>query len=318
MAKIKQVVPTSADYAVQSHQITRSSYSMPVMQRRLVYLAMAQVRPSDTELPEVEMTIGDIARALGLGDSGRQYEEIRSACKGVLGNVLDLDTEEGWIQFQWFSKARYIKTRDAIKMKLHDELRPYVLELQNAFSIISIADISKLQSRHALRIFELVMANQGMAGTGGNKPGCWYYDAEFAHLRHLLQIGSNEYQMTNNFRKFVIDSPVREINEAGLGIRIECDYERFRRGRRLLGVRLNCKTLKKGDPRPVNPATASENEDQAWIDANRELYETLLANHTKQGGLFGDLGAQGCAFRDLKAHPDAKKPKIISPKQRRS
>lgn len=285
MSKAKQVIPKGSDYAVQSHQISRASYSMPVMHRRLIYLLMSQVRPTDNDMPEVEMSIGDIARALGLGDGGRQYEEIRAATRGALSHVLDLDTDDGWVQFQWLSRCRYIKTRDAVKLKLHDDLKPFVIELQSAFSMLSIADISQLQGRHALRLFELIMSNKGFAGKNGNKPGCWYYDAEFAHLRNLLRIAPNEYALTKNFRVRVIDGPVKEINDANLGIRVECDYDRFRKGRQLLGVRLNVKTLKKGDPRPVQPATQTELDEESLITAYPARFDYLLSEERKNGCL---------------------------------
>lgn len=316
MSKTKQVVPTRDDFALQAHQISRSSYSMPVMQRRLVYLAMAQVRPSDEDLPEVEMTIGDIARALDLGDSGRQYEEIRAASHGALSHVLDIDTEEGWVQFQWFSRCRYIKTRDSLKLKLHDELKPYVLALQSAFQAIPIADISRLQGRHALRLFELIMSNRGFAGKDGNKPGCWFYDAEFSHLRHQLMIAPDEYPRTGDFRVRVIDGPVREINEAGLGIRVDCDYDRFRRGRQLLGVRLNVKSLTKGEPRPVHPATKSETEDEALVAANQALFDRLLAEEPED--MFGgELARRANAFSRLQKHPEVIRPTPEPPKKGR-
>lgn len=289
MSKAKQVIPTPSDYAVQAHQISRASYTMPVMHRRLIYLAMAQVRPDDEDLPEVEMTVGDIARALNLGDSGRQYVEIRAACAGALSHVLDIDTDDGWVQFQWLSRCRYVKTRDAIKIKLHDDLRPYVLELQSAFSMLSIADISRIQGRHALRLFEQIMSNKGMAGTGGNKPGHWFYDIEFDHLRHLFKIAPHEYKLTADLRKWVIDAPVREINDADLGIRVECDYNRFRRGRRLLGVRLNVRTLRKAEPKPVHPATASEAEEAADLakltPSEQARYDDILREELAQGEL---------------------------------
>lgn len=302
MARTKQVVPKASDYAVQAHQISRASYTMPVMHRRLVYLAMAQVRPTDSELPEVEMSTGDIARALGIASSN--YEEIRAAARGSLSHVLDIDTEDGWIQFQWFSRCRYIKTRDAIKLKLNDELKPYVIALQSAFAVVPIADISRLQGRHALRLFELVMSNRGMAGTGGNKPGCWYYDIEFAHLRSLLKIGSHEYKLTADFRRWVVDGPVREINEANIGIRIECDYDKFREGRTLKGVRLNARLLRRDEPRPVGPATMAENDEARLVAQYPDLYETYLAEERRSPSMFGDSEPyyQGRAIKRLAEH----------------
>lgn len=304
------------DYAVQAHQISRASYSMPVMQRRLVYLVMAQTRPGDDELPGVEMTVGDIIRALDLGDSGNRYEQVEAAIDGAMSRVLKIDTGDGWEKFNWFARCRFIKSRSVVKMQLHPDLKPYVLELQSAFSIVQIEDVAKLSGRHAQRLFELIMANYGMAGTGGNKPGCWFYDVEFAHLRFLLDIAPHEYKDTKNFRVRVIDGPIREINEAGLGIRVECDYERFRHGRRLLGVRLNCKALKKGDPRPVGPATKAEGEESALIHKYPDLYEKYLAEERQAPPMFGDpeLYAQGQAVKRLVAHDKAQPRKARTPR----
>lgn len=281
MAKTKQVVPTAQDYAVQSHQISRASYSMPVMQRRLVYLAMAQVRPTDDDLPMIEMTVGDAARALDVGVGGSQYEQVIAAVDGAMSRVLTIHGEDGWEKINWFRRVAYVKSRNVIKLQLHPDLKPYVLALQNAFAIIPIKDISRLQGRHALRLFELIMANQGMAGTGGNKPGCWYYDVEFDHLRFLLELAPHEYKDTKNFRVRVVDGPVREINEAGLGIRVTCDYDKHRHGRRLLGVRLNVQSLRPGDPRPVNPATQTEFDEDALIAANESRFAALLEEARK-------------------------------------
>lgn len=309
--KAVQVVPTEEDYVIQSHDISRAAYSMPVLERRLLYLAMAQVRPDDEEPSKIEMKTVDVAKALGMTDDkgevrGKDYTSIREAAAGLRGQVLNLDTPFGWIITGWVHTATWIKSRDVIQLKLSDDVMPFAWELQS-FGILQVRDLAKLQGQYSQRLFELVMSWKGMSGKGGNKPGTWFVDAEFATLRARYKIQPQQYKATNDLRKRIIDDPVREINEANIGIRIDCDYDYFRHGRKLLGVRLKVKETKPGEPRPVTPATKAEKEELDLIALNPELWEKLLSEEPND--LFGGQMARiGNAYKRLEAHPDLKKP----------
>jgi plasmid replication initiation protein len=312
MSKTKQVVPTKDDYALQAHQISRAAYIMPVMQRRLVYVAMAQVRPGDPRSMDMEMSIGDIVRALSLGDSGKQYEEIRAAARGVMSQVLELEDDDGpqpsWTMLHWFEKARYIKSRDVLQLRLHSDLRPYVLEVQKQFSILSIADVAKLQGKYALRIFELVMSMSGNAGKNGNPPGKWWYEVEISHLRALFKIAPHEYKIMNNFRTWVIDKPIQEINDAEIGIRIfKVEYIRGSRNS-IRAVRFLVEKVKRGEPKKIAPVTETETEDDWRVEHNPELFAALLRDEEKQADMFGGVSAMSRAIAQLRTHPDAKQP----------
>jgi len=259
-------------------------------------------------IAKVEMNVGDIVRALGLSDAGPRYEEVRAAVRGLMGQVLDIDTTDGWVQFHWVDVARYIKSRDSIQLRVSDELLPHVLDIKDMWRIISLGDMTQLQGKHSFRIFELVMADRGFAGKGGNRPGEWFTDLDFGDLRTLLRIKPEEYKLTPDFRKRIVDGPVREINDAGLGLRIECDYETFRRGRSLRGVRLNCKLLKAGDPRPVAPATKAEREEEDLAEKYPERYAQLLKEARAQKALPGlKLSPETDALRLLAAEVKGKK-----------
>lgn len=285
--KALQVTPSDEDYVLQANVISRAAYTMPVMQRRLLHLVMAQVQINNGTLAVVEMKVGDIVRALRLGDAGPRYEEVRLAAKALVSQVLDVDTPDGWKVYPWVRLAEYIRSRDVVQFRLSEDLLPYIRDVQDLYQTIAIADMASLQGKHALRVFELIMANRGFMGRGGNDPGAWYVDLEFDSLRTLLKIKPNEYKQTSDLRKKVIDTPVREINEAGIGLRVECDYDTLRQGRRLLGVRLNCKLLKKRDPRPVTPATKQEDEEERLKEKYPERYAELLAAAKKQHALPG-------------------------------
>jgi plasmid replication initiation protein len=319
--KALQVIPSDEDYVLQSNQISRAAYSMPLMQRRLLHLVMAQAQIHGDKVAVVEMKVGDIVRALRLGEQGNRYEEVRLAAKALVGQVLDVDTPDGWKVYPWVTLAELVKSRDVVQFRLAEEMLPYVRDVQDLYQTIAIADMSALQGKHSFRIFELIMANRGFAGRGGNAPGTWYVDLEFDTLRTLLKIKPTEYKQTSDLRKKVVDGPVREINEAGIGLRVECDYDTLRRGRRLLGVRLKCKLLKKSDPRPVTPATREEAEEEELIAHNQKLFDRLLAD--EPGDMFGgELARIGNAFQKLRKPPDCKpvpkKGKTTAKSKRRS
>jgi len=289
MARTKgtPVVPTRDDYVMQAAEISRGSYIMPVTQRRLVYLAVAQIRPGDDAFANIEMKPSDILKALNIQDSGRAYEELRAAAHAAQAQVIDIDEEDGWAIYNWFHHIRYIKSRDVIQMQLHDELRPYFLMLHESFDKLQIADIAQLSGKYALRIFELIMTRKAQAGTNGMKPGCWFYAVSLDELRVIFKIGANEYKLNADLRRRAIDEPIHEINQANLGIHITPIYEK--RGAKYIGVRFNCRIVKRNEPKPVTPVTETEVKEVSDLNsltpAERAKYEEYVADALKQTGL---------------------------------
>lgn len=252
MAKqvIKRTTPEPGDEAAVSHHINRAAFRLPVMQARVLQVALSQLRPSDTTFPTVEMSVGDILRALKLEDTAWYREEIRAATKGLMGHVLDVgDWETGWTQFHFVDKTRYIKTRDSLQIRLSEELGDLALDLKGLFTMLSNEEFAKLSGEYAIRIFQLVSSWKDKAGKDGNKPGCWWWDTDFATLRHLMKVPEGTYSGPNGtsmFRIKVIENPVKEINAADLGLSIETEYQK--RGRNIVGVRFHCKLTAKAKP----------------------------------------------------------------------
>lgn len=308
---ILPAVPKATDYVLQAHEISRAAYMLSVPERRLLYVAMSQVDIKGEELPVVEMKTGDVVRALGLPRSKFRYEEIRAACQNLRGQVLNMDKPGGgWIVYGWVDYAEWDAAKDTLSIKLCDTLKPFVLDLKGRFSVLALADIAKLQGKYSLRIWELVLANMGHAGKGGNQPDEWFVQLHFSTLRAMFKIDPKEYKATNDLRKRVIDQPVREINEADLGIRIECEYESMRHGRTLLGVFLRCRKVARDEPRPVFPATQSESEEAELKTRHPEKFEEILASVRAEPPLPGiALDPEIEALRRLEAWEKSTLPK---------
>jgi hypothetical protein len=295
------VVPSKEDFVKQANAISRAAYTMPVMARRLIYFAMAQVRPEDKEFMDVVMQVGDVVRALGLTDGAENYAVIRDAGRTCAKWIIEIEQPDGgWEMFGWLSYAKLDAETDAITLRLNDVLRPYILNLQEAYSILRIADIAKIQSRHALRWYELIMSRRGQA----DKNGRWWVEYSIAEIRHLLKIGPNEYARTSSLRNKVIDYPLTEINEANVGIVVTPEY--IRRRRNLWGVRVQVQIIHDGDPKPVAPLTKEQEAEDRFIELHRDRYTQILEQLKTQQDLPG-MSWASAGMRELALRAEAMK-----------
>lgn len=308
-AQAVQVVPGDGDYVLEARQIARAAYALSVMEKRLLWLFMAQVQIRENGLELLEVSVGDVVRALHLNDSALRYEEIRASVTELMKRVLSIETEFGWKLFHWVEAAWYTRKTDTITVRLSNELTPYILDLKGSFAIVQISDLARLQGKHSARLFELVMQGRGFAGQGRNRTGEWFVDLAFPLVRTMFMIGPTEYKDTWSLRRRVIDDPIREINDAGLGLRVTPDYDHFRRGRTLSGVRLWVKLTRPGEPRDVSPATPTEKAAASLQDQYPEEYAKHLAAVRAEpclGSPF-DLDPETEALRRLEAEIEARK-----------
>lgn len=292
MAKQKHVIPTETDVVNQDNKLSQASYSMPVIQRRLVFLAMAQVR-NDDSTRVFTMPVAAVLKALGMRDD--RYMEIEEAVDDLFKRnqvKIKAENKKGFRSFTWVNEVEYIEgnpgddiTQDTLKIELNANILPFARTLQKSFHQFQISQIAKLQGRHSLRIFELVSSHMGLAGKGGNPPGVWWFEASIKEFREYLAIGPEEYKVTALLRQRVIDGPVEEINKAHLGLQIRVEYQR--QGKYLAGVKFICTLTKGGDPKPAQPATKTEDADEKLIATHQEKWTEIL-DEELQGDLFKD------------------------------
>jgi hypothetical protein len=121
-----------------------------------------------------------------------------------------------------------------ITLTLNPELKKYIDDLKSSYSTVTLKHIGALKSRYTIQFYFIMLA---YARTGQKK---WTFYKSLDDLRRLLDINENSYLITGDFRKFVIDRPIKELNEANIGFKITMDYNKYRVKKRLLGVEFIC------------------------------------------------------------------------------
>lgn len=263
----------------QANQVAQAVYIMPATCRKLIFFAMAKSAYHEDGFETIEATEADVCEALGMTRGGATYDLLRSITKQTKEQVFTIE-EDGYRHISWMAECQYVASRGVFRFRLDPTLHQYTVAVKKQFQLVPLDAVGKLQGKYALRIFELVMTQAGQEGKNGNPPGEWWYEDTIEMLRHRFSVSPKQYTVTNAFRRKVIDGPIQEINEAGIGIQIEPVYLRHRR--KLQGIRFNVRRVSPDSPAKVSPMTEMEKEDAALVAKYPDEYARLLEEERKQ------------------------------------
>ncbi|MDR2793569.1 MAG: replication initiation protein [Treponema sp.] len=236
-------------YELKHLAIVRSAHNFSATAQKLTAMALSLL-PLDLSVREVKFSFMDFCRAVGFGDGAEQYRIFEAAVKECLGRVIEVDIpvitkwgkkKRSWQKFTWFDFADFNIETGMCTMRFNTELANFLVEFKKLYSKISLKDIGKLQSRFAIRLFEIAKSWESEKGKNGNKKGMWYFDETIEDFRLIMGIGEDDYKRTDNLKQFVVDRPINEINEAGLGL--ELKGKSIKSGRNVSGYRVDCKEV---------------------------------------------------------------------------
>ncbi|OAV64842.1 replication protein [Bacteroidales bacterium Barb4] len=283
-------------YVLQHNAISRSIHDLSATAKKLTAMAMALI-PADMSSLTASFTFADFCKAIGYDKGGESFKLFLSATKECMKNIISIEMvsaktgKKKWKNYTWFSSSEFDEETGIATMKFAPELAAILLELKRVYAKINLADLGKLQSKYALRIYEMAVSYSSLKGKDGNSSDEWYFEREVQNLRKILGVSGDIYTETKRFRQKVVEEPIREINQAGIGL--EITTESIKQGRKLAAIRFNCKAAartiskrrgRKKAEKPalelpkINPKTAGLREEKENQHL-KELYPDEFAAH---------------------------------------
>jgi hypothetical protein len=230
-------------YVLQHKAISESAHNLSGTAKKLTAMAMALLPPDMSSLTSA-FTFPQFCSALGAPIGGETYRIFKAAVTECMQCVISIETDpdkngkKKWRKFTWFTRADYDEATGKATMTFSAELADFLRAFKWVYTKINLRDLGRLQSRYAIRLFELVMSSAFLRGKQGNAEKTWYFQASVSDYRVILGVPDGAYQETHAFKQKVIDGPVKEINEAGIGVAI--NPEGVKQGRSLVAIRLTC------------------------------------------------------------------------------
>lgn len=280
---------------LQPNLVSQSIHSLSATAKKLVALAVSKANFKGDNTA-VKFTVTDFFQSFNLSDSGMCRRSITNALNECLSAKIIVDfPDAGWHGFNWFTEIHFEKgsfsgelCSHSISMTFSPSLSAMFKDLKKAYSTLHLLHIGKLQSRYAIRFYELALSWSGFAGKNGNEKNCWFFAYTVQELRKLFQIDDKLYPRNNTFREKIVDNPIIELNASDVGLQITIEY--IRKGRNLVGFKFNCQYTDDVNLKLATPSTETEVSNliiqEKFPDLYKKYYEIGINNETQQLGFF--------------------------------
>lgn len=195
---------------VKSNHIIEASYRLSVAEQRVILSAISQVRRDKPVTDEVlySVTAAEIAQLCGT-DPNTAYRDLQNAAERLQTRRVSLILEPDGVTIRskrrrvtcWVQTVDYIDQEGRIEMRFGKDILPYLTGLQREFTRYALSDVAKMTSAYGIRLYELLA--QWPEG---------HRVVALEDLRNWLQI-ENRYPAIKDFKRWVLDPAVEQINE---------------------------------------------------------------------------------------------------------
>ena len=214
---------------VKDNALINASYSLELVEQRIVLQAIVKARETetgfDTATP-VSIHASEYEKQYNVTKDGA-YKALKDAVLSLFERQFTFtELEKGKIKVvksRWVSQIAYIDAAAEIQIIFAPAVASMCSRLERHFTSYDLDQVSKLNSKYAVRLYELVIAWKAT----GKTP-----IFEINDFRNKLGLHESEYSTMSNFKKFVLDLAVAQINEH---TDIKLDYEQHKTGRTISG-----------------------------------------------------------------------------------
>jgi len=215
--------------------IQRARYSMPLSQQKIILYLISTIRPTDDDFRVYDLKIQEFCQFCGIYDSGKNYADLKAALQKVANQSFWVEDEDGTQKLVRWLDMVHIRPRDGtMRLRIHSEMRPYLLHLQQHFTSYQLLWVSRFKSKFSIRLYELLRS--------------YHYDKRRPYTRQFdleelkQQMGAEGYTRWINFRQKCLEPSLSDI-EAYSDMTVK--WEPVKEGKRIVGITFTMATKPK-------------------------------------------------------------------------
>ncbi len=200
---------TDNDVAMANDMVLHSASNLSLNELKILRFIIMQTKKGDSELFEFEVTAKQLAEVLDVGVDGI-YKDIEKMSTHIMKEVITIgdSSKSKWIKFHWVDVCQYDNGR--LKIKISDELKPFLIGLRGCFTKYRLSEIVHLQSIYAIRLYEILNSYMD----AHNLPHADVSTTVSISIDDIKKAtGTTEkYERYSSFKAKVIDAALKEIN----------------------------------------------------------------------------------------------------------
>jgi plasmid replication initiation protein len=201
-----------SELVVKSNRLIEASYRLSLNEQRIILYSICRCREEQKGLlPDLPITItaDSFANQFPSIDKTNVYRQLKEAMDALYERsvtIHDIDPVSGHARVKktrWISEGAYVDGAGNIQVTFTPEVIKYITRLETEFTSYQLEKVGNMTSAYAVRIYELLSQHRDI----GNRT------INMAWLRETLGVQPGEYKLTADFKKWVIEIAVDQINK---------------------------------------------------------------------------------------------------------
>lgn len=198
---------------VKSNRLIEASYRLTLGEQRIILYAIVEARRTGYGLSTdsfISIHATDYAKMFDI-PLPKAYGQIKDAVKALFHRYVvlyDIHPETGKprkTDVRWIADASYIDGAGIIQISFAPKIVPYITRLEAQFTRYKLEKVASMSSTYAIRMYELLMQWSGY--------GWRWREVEVGWLRGTLMVSDDEYPRIFDFKKWVVDVALSQVNE---------------------------------------------------------------------------------------------------------
>ena len=276
------------ELVVKDNALIQASYTLDLVEQRLMLLAIMEARETGKGIaPDSLLQIHAHSYAEHFNiNKETAYTVMKDASKGLFDRYVtyhDKNPKTGKdrsFHCRWVDKIGYEKDTGIVYLRFTHDVVPLITRLEQQFTSYDIEQISSLNSGYAIRLYELLIQWRSV----GKTP---VFDLQ--QFRQQLGVEEIKYSRMSDFKKYVLDFAVQQINEH---TDITVKYDQHKQGRIITGFTFNFKVkakvkkaieTKRDSDTPDMLTVLKMTDKQRGAFASKLSQMSELSSYAKQG-----------------------------------
>ena len=196
-------------YVVKANElIQKSRFDLSLQQQKIVLYLISKLHYLDEDFKLYEFKIQDFCRICGIDyANGKNYLDLKKSIKAIADKsvYVKIDDETETL-VRWIDKPYINKGKGIIKIKLDNDMKPFLLQLKKQYTQYELIYTLNSQSKYTIRLYELIKSIH----FNELKP---YSSKEYSVEELKTLLGAEIYANTKDFNSRALNVAVKEINE---------------------------------------------------------------------------------------------------------
>lgn len=192
-----------------ANALVEASYRLTLYEQRIILACISQVRRDEplTDRKLYKVSAQEIADFSGT-QLGTAYQNMKSASERLFDRRVSLHESpngNGPARVKltrWVQTIEYIEDEGIVALRFGTDMIPYLSQLTEQFTRYALADIARMSSTHAVRLYEMLAQWRGK----GKR------EVSLEWFREALQL-DDKYSNIRDLKRWVIEIATDQINE---------------------------------------------------------------------------------------------------------